>query len=363
MDVVEYGAIALFNERALAVDHRFRLSDENTPIVAEVCRRLDGIPLAIELAAARLNQLSLKALAQKLDDRFRILAGGDRTALLRQQTMRATIDWSYDLLSPQEQRVFERLSVFAGGCTLAAATAVCWGEETAEPDVFDLLSSLVDKSLLVADFEGTEPRYRLLESSRAYAREKLVARGELEMVAQRHARAYLEITEQLEVAYDSEADAAWNERTQRELDNWRAVLEWALAAGRDVALGQRLIGKLVGGMRAALTPSEKRHLIALAMNLVDESTPATVLASISYADAVVSNIFDESKKELASSEKALALYRELGNDLGIAKSRTQAARALVRLGRNTEAEPMLLDALTYFRQLGDRRRIGYVLRV
>ena len=127
-----YGAIALFNDRARAADHRFTLADENAPIVAELCRRLDGIPLAIELAAARVNQLSLNALAQKLDDRFRILTGGDRTALPRQQTMRATIDWSYDLLAAPEQRVFERLSVFAGGCTLAAATAVC-GEVEKRP--------------------------------------------------------------------------------------------------------------------------------------------------------------------------------------------------------------------------------------
>ena len=165
---------------------------------------MDGIPLAIELAAARVNLLPVKAIVEKLDDRFRILTGGERTALPRQQTMRATIDWSYDLLSPPEQRVFERLSVFAGGCTLAAATAVCADGETAEADVFDLLSSLVDKSLLGSRLRGRESRYRLLESFREYAREKLAERGELGMVAQRHARAYLEIAEQL--------DAAWRHR-------------------------------------------------------------------------------------------------------------------------------------------------------
>ena len=363
IDIVEYGAIALFNERALSVDHRFRLADENAPIVAEICRRLDGIPLAIELAAARLNQLSLKALARKLDDRFRILTGGDRTAVPRQQTMRATIDWSYDLLALAEKRVFERLSAFAGGCTLAAATAVCGNRETAEADIFDVLSSLVDKSLLIVELDRAEPRYRLLESFREYAREKLAARGEVGMVAQRHASAYLEIAEQLVAAYDTEADAAWSERSRSELDNWRAALDWGLAAGHNVALGQRLIGELVGGMRAALAPSEVRYWTDLALDLVDESTPAIVLASITYADVVVSNTFDESEKELASSEKALALFRELGDDHGMAKSRAQAARALVRLGRSTEAEPLLLDALTQFRQLSYRRRIGYALRV
>jgi predicted ATPase/transcriptional regulator with XRE-family HTH domain len=359
----EYGAMVLFTDRACAVDHRFILSDKNVPIVAELCRRLDGIPLAIELAAARVNQLPLKALAEKLDDRFRILTGGERTALPRQQTLRAAIDWSYDLLAPQEKQVFERLSGFAGGFTVAAATAVCGDEENTEAELFDVLSSLVNKSLLIAEFEGMEPRYRLLESFREYAREKLVTRGEAEIVAQRHARAYLEIAERLEAAYCSEADAVWNEPTQSELDNWRAVLNWGLAARRNVALGQRLIGKLVGGMRPPLAPSEIRHWTDLALDLVDESTPAIVLASISYADAVVANRFDESEKELASSEKAFALYRELGDDHGIALSRTQAARALVRLGRSAEAEPMLIESLAKLRELGPCFHLGYALRV
>jgi len=148
MDVLEYGAIALFNERALAVDHCFRLSDENAPIVAEVCRRLDGIPLAVELAAARISMLPLKGLVEKLDDRFRILTRGERTTLSRQQTMRATIDWSYDLLSAPEQRVFERFSVFGGGCTLAAATDVCADDVRRMACSTCFHHSLINRSLL-----------------------------------------------------------------------------------------------------------------------------------------------------------------------------------------------------------------------
>ena len=171
-------SIALFSDRARAVDHRFALTDDDAPAVAELCQRLDGIPLAIELAAARVDSLSIAALLERLEARFRVLAGGGRTALPRQQTMRATIDWSYDLLSAREQRVFERLSIFAGGCTLTSAQAVCAGEDVATAEVFDLISSLVDKSMVVAEFDGIEPRYRLLESFRQYAREKLVDRGE-----------------------------------------------------------------------------------------------------------------------------------------------------------------------------------------
>ena len=200
-------AVELFVDRALAIDHRFKLTDESAPIVAEICRRFDGIPLAIELAAARVNALSLRALANKLDDRFCILTGS--LTPRRHQTMRATIDWSYDLLFPKEQRVLERLSVFAGGCALIAAEAVCAGEEVSAGDVLDILSSLADKSLLIAGTEGTEPRYWLQESFREYAREKLAMRGELDDALHRHASLFLALAEQLQLAFDSGPDEVW----------------------------------------------------------------------------------------------------------------------------------------------------------
>ena len=185
-------AVALFADRAQAADARFALTRENTPAVEEICSRLAGIPLAIELAAARASVLPLGLLIEELDGRFDILVGGQRSAPPRQQTMRATIDWSYDLLAAAERRVFERLSVFAGGCTVGAATAVCRGGEIATGDVLPLISSLVSKSLILADLGGEEPRYRLLEPFRDYAREKLKARGEEAAVARRHLITYLE---------------------------------------------------------------------------------------------------------------------------------------------------------------------------
>jgi non-specific serine/threonine protein kinase len=354
-EAVAYGAMVLFADRARAVEYHFALSDENAPIVGELCRRLDGIPLAIELAAARVNLLPVKSLAEKLDDRFRILTGGVRTALPRQQTMRAAIDWSYDLLAAREQQVFERLSVFAGGCTLGPATAVCGGEEAAEADVFEVLSSLVDKSLLVPDFDGSEPRYRLLESSREYAREKLAERGEQEMVAQRHARAYLEVAEQVDAASDTQADL---HLFFPELDNWRAALEWALAARGDVALGQRLVGV---GQMVRRAPVEGRRWINLALDLVDERTPVIALARINYANASIAGVLYEAEIELTSSEKALALYRSLGDGFGIARSQALLGDAYRRLGRSEEAEQMLLEALTHLRKLGAGRQLAYAL--
>ena len=185
-------AITLFYDRARAVDHRFALSDVNMPIVAELCRRLDAIPLAIELAAGRVDMLSVRAVARMLDDRFRLLAAGQRTALSRQQTMRAAIDWSYELLAPKEQLFFARLGILAGGFTSDTAAAVCGGDDVNETEIFDLIASLTDKSLVVADTSGDQERYRLLESTAVYALEKLTEWGEREGLARRHAEYFCE---------------------------------------------------------------------------------------------------------------------------------------------------------------------------
>ena len=359
-DASTYGAIVLFADRAGAADQRFALTDENAPVVAELSRRLDGIPLAIELAAARANQLSLEVIAEKLDDRFRILTGGSRTALPRQQTMRATIDWSYDLLSAPERQVFERLSVFGGGCTLDAATKVCGGDETSEADVFDLLSSLIEKSLLVANLERHEPRYRLLESFRQYACEKLAVRGEFNIVAYRHALACLELAERFDRAYNFEPDVVWRVLAQDEMDNWRAALQWALTDRHDVLLGQRLAGQLLGVWVGL--PAEGRRWITLALTLVDERTPTGALAELTYAAATVAWRLREYEVQLACSETATAHYGVVGDLLGIARSQSLAGHALLYLGRLAEAETRLQEALLIIRQLGHRRLLAYILR-
>ena len=348
-------AVELFADRARAVDHCFTLSDANASIVAEMCRRLDGIPLAIELAAARVNVLPVRILAERLDDRLRILTGAERTAISRHQTMRATIDWSYELLSSREQRVFECLSIFAGGCTLAAATTVCSGADAAENDVLDLLSSLVDKSLVVADFElGFEPRYRLLESFRQYAREKLAARNEEQTVAGRHANACIQLTERLERAYESEPEEVWRRLAHVELDNYRAALRWALTDRGDVVLGQRLAGLLHMVWRH-LAHVEGRGWIRLARQLVDERTPAGVLAALSAARALIAFAYSEDREQLASSETALANYHVLGDSLGIARMQRVKGDALRKLGRVAEAKVVLVEALATARMLGGHR--------
>ena len=239
-DALPYGAVALFVDRALAVNAGFALTDDNAPAVAEIGRRLDGIPLAIELAAARVNVLTPGQVAERLDRRFRLLTDGDRRALPRHQTMTALIDWSYDLLTPREQRFFESLSVFAGDCTLDAAMAVCARENEDDIQVVDLVASLVTKSLVLAELAGLEQRYRLLESSRQYARDKLVARGEQAQVARRHALVYLDVADRLHETRGKTPEREWLAQANAELDNLRAALEWSLARRGDVTVGQRL---------------------------------------------------------------------------------------------------------------------------
>ena len=258
--------------------------------------------------------------------------------------------------------MFERLSGFVGGCELGAAAAVCGDEETAEAELFDVLSSLVNKSLLIADFEGMEPRYRLLESFRAYAREKLAKRDEVGMVAQRHARVYLEIAERVHTAWQTGSDLVWRERAKRELDNWRAALEFALAARGNVELGQRLAGEL-WVVWTVYAPLEGRRWLALALDLADKDTGTELLAKIHYARSGVASGLAEPEVELTSAEKALALYRDVGDAFGIARSQVKLGNALKNLGRSKEAEPMLLEGLAKLRELGPCTHLGYALRV
>ena len=356
----DYGALVMFAQRAQASDYGFTITDENAPLVAEICRRLDGIPLAIELAAARVNVLSLRVLATKLDARLRILNNSVRTALPRHQTMRALIDWSYDLLTPPEGRLFERLSVFAGGCTLAAAAAVYDDQCVDELLVLELLSSLVDKSLVVADLDVPEPRYRLLESFREYAAEKLAARGETTLVAHRHAVAYVELAERLEREHDEAPDALWFARAELEIENWRTALHWTLVDRSDGVLGQRL----AGAMRAvwlAFPITEGRRWLRAALASVNDETPPIVAANLQYAVASVAYLYGEFESALDASLHLIDRYGKLGDKVGVARSQFIAGRALANLGRVAEGLPLMQKALESARALRNAPLTGFAL--
>jgi predicted ATPase/DNA-binding SARP family transcriptional activator len=222
-------ATQLFTMRAQAAGAHLEVNDELVSVIAGICARLDGLPLAIELAAARTRAIPLAQISTRLNDRFRLLTGGSRTALPRQQTMRAVVDWSYELLFADEQRVFERLSVFADGCDRAAAEAVCADDDLAADDLDDIIHALIDKSLVVAQRSGDELRFTQLQTLAHYGQEKLAARGDAERIRHAMAAHYAQLCARSAAAYMGEEQRLWLTTVDRERDNIRAALEWAVA--------------------------------------------------------------------------------------------------------------------------------------
>jgi predicted ATPase/DNA-binding winged helix-turn-helix (wHTH) protein len=239
-DPLQYGAMRLFVVRARAAVPQFSLDGNVAATIATICRHLDGIPLAIELAAARTTTLGVEELASHLDDCFDLLTGGRRTALPRHQTLRATLDWSYELLPEPERMVLRRLAIFAGGFTLQAASTVTAIGEIAGSDIVDCAANLVAKSLVAADFDGATAWYRLLETTRAYALEKLTQSGEFEQVSRRHAEYYRDLLEQAKVELKTRPASEWLAAYGREIGNLRAALYWAFSPTGDVAVGVAL---------------------------------------------------------------------------------------------------------------------------
>jgi predicted ATPase/Flp pilus assembly protein TadD len=274
------GAVTLFADRARASNPNFALTAENEPFVEEIVTQLDGIPLAIELAAARTLVLSPERLAIRLQERFRVLTGGDRNAQPRQQTLRAAIDWSFDLLDERERRLFRRLSIFAGGWTLAAAAEVCGDEGvTDEWAVLDTISALVDKSLVVAEALSNDRRYRMLYSIREYALERLAEAGEKEMAAGRHARHYAGFVRGLAPLAVAMEDLEWKRFFVSELDNVRAAVEWTIFEGHEPELGLSLLAE-VEWPELVTAPHEALRWFEAAADLPNAGIDALVSARI-----------------------------------------------------------------------------------
>jgi predicted ATPase/class 3 adenylate cyclase len=343
LDATRYASMALFVERAHAVDQRFALTDENAPVIAEICRRLDGIPLAIELAAARVKILSPRQLRERLDERFRVLTGGSRDALPRQQTLRALIDWSHDLLDDRERTVFRRLGIFVNGFTLEGAVAVSEGDDLDDSSVFDALASLVDKSLVLAEPDRDAVRYRLLESTREYAREKLDAAGERASRALRHLR-YLR-DHFAEAGQRYEKTVRWaelNDAFATELEDARAALDWAEASDNAV-LGAELFAELRHGWQTAGLHREgiaraERFLAALAG--AEPRTIARIWLVIAYLEGNAGPRFRGSE----AATEAVARARASGAPALLAHALTLYAFNALRSGENDEVEAALSEA-------------------
>ncbi|HEY1680247.1 MAG TPA: adenylate/guanylate cyclase domain-containing protein [Candidatus Tumulicola sp.] len=360
-DASAYGAVALFEDRARAVDASFRLDASNVDAVGEICRRLDGVPFALQLAAARVAAFPPRELAKRLDERFRLLTGGSRSSLARQQTMRAMIDWSYDLLDERERAIFRRLSIFSGGFTSASAASVCVDATIDEFDVFDVLASLVDKSMVSPEpGTGGSLRYRLLESTRQYALDKLKELGERESAARAHAGAFVELAEELERDKETMADRGWYALVEPEFENWRAALSWTLDEKADVLLGARLAGAL-HPLWASVLAGEGPRWVPLAISLAPSDAPSGVLAKLELANSALQAAFLHRAESYAAAARALERYDALGDAFGLTAARDLAGSALILMGRLDEGEVLLRAALEDGRRLKLRRLSGNVL--
>jgi predicted ATPase/DNA-binding CsgD family transcriptional regulator/DNA-binding XRE family transcriptional regulator len=356
-------AVRLFVERARLVQAGFALDERNTPTVVEVCRRVDGIPLAIELAAARLRVLGLEQLAVRLDQRFRLLTSGDRSAPPRQQTLRATIDWSYTLLDPPERQLFDRLSVFAGGWTLDAAEAIVASDCVEAAGVLDRLARLVDRSMVVVDSVagGAAVRYRLLDTLRQYGREQLEARGETEAARARHASFFLRLAEQAEQELQGPGQRRWLDRLDVEQGNLREVLAWTVERG-EVADGLRLGVALwrFWSIRGHLTEG-RRWFEALLARAEAASVPLALRARALSGSGHLAFAQGSWEAAAACFETSLALCQEAGDLAGVAVALRDLGRVAQGRGEYAAASTRYEQSLALCRQLGDRAGVATCL--
>jgi DNA-binding CsgD family transcriptional regulator len=320
---------------------------------------LDGIPLAIELAAARTTVLSVEEISERLDDCFGLLTTGNRTALPRHRTLHATMDWSHDLLDREEKLLFRRLSVFTGGFTLEAAESVCAGDDLERNEVLDLLSHLVDKSLVIMKVNNTGTRYRLLETVRQYGRERLDESED--EVEQRHAGFFVGFAEEAEGELSGSDQARWLTLLQSEHDNLRAALSWSLGEKRNIGLGVQLAAALWPFWFARGYLSEGRRWLEIAVSQSGRAAPRTRAKALNGA-GWLATFQDEYGAAKIMIEEGLALYRELGDKEGIASSIAYLGFVAV-LGQRTDVPlASLLEEATRLKpNLRDRRTVANLL--
>jgi predicted ATPase/class 3 adenylate cyclase len=358
----QYAAVALFIARACQVKPDFSVTNENAPAVAEICARLDGLPLAIELAAARVKLLTPQSLLPRLESRLKLLTGGARDRPARQQTLRGAIDWSYQLLSEEEKALFARLSVFVGGWTFDAAEAVCSAVGDVCLDPLDGLSSLADKSFVrqEEDARSGEPRFTMLETLREYAAEQLVATGEWEGARRAQAAYFLQLAEEAEPYLTGPDQVAWLARLETEHDNLRAVLSWALDS-KEIGLGLRLAG-IMGRfwwVRGYLSEG-RSSLDALlsAANLREDRAIAAVFAQALSQAARLADKQGDCTRAAELAAESLALFRELGDNRGVAAALNILGRATMRQGDYARALALHEEGLALCRECGDTNGVA-----
>lgn len=356
----ENTSLQLFAERAHAAQNDFSLIDSNERFISQICERLDGIPLAIELAAARVAVLSVEEIAKRLDDRFSLLSSGSRTALPRQQTLRATIDWSHDLLNEPERILLRRLSVFAGGFTLQAAESVCSYGALKPRDILEILARLVDKSLVIAG-QGIvtgETRYHMLETIRQYALEKLAGIGEARTIRDQHLDFFVKLADEAEPRIFSGEAGIWFRRIEKELDNFRAATEWSTHSGKAVAALQ-IAGSLVYFMFVhgpLLSEWQDRMQQAFARPEGMERTLARAKALNAIGFFVWADVYPTDRR--SELEEALSIGRELGDQWNIATALRNLGLLACIQGNYGEARSYLEQSLAIWKKLGSQGTAG-----
>ncbi len=368
-ELTQYAAIALFLQRAMAIKPDFDVTTANVQTIAMICRRLDGLPLAIELAAARVKLLPPQALLQRLIHPLNVLTGGRQNAPERHQALRNTIAWSYHLLNSIEQQLFCRISVFVGSCSLEAIEALYSSYPDRTMLVLDGVSSLIDKSLLRQIEQGDEPRIIMLETIREYALEMLDANGEERLIRHAHAVYYMKLAEESEQELVGPQQATWLERLEQEHDNIRAALDWslqqdesAIETQRRVEIALRLTGALRrfwqmhGHLNEGQTFTEKALLASKGIQVSVQARAKALIAAGTLVS--IQNDYDRTE---AYCRESLLLFRELGDQPGIALSLYLLSVVPMMKGNNVAARSLTEEALTLFREMGDEERIAWSL--
>ena len=399
----QYASIELFVDRTQAITPEFQLTDLNAGAVVRICQQLDGIPLAIELASARTNILSVEQLANRLSNRFSILPSARHQTISPHQTLRSAIDWSYDLLSSREQLLFQRLSVFQGGCSLKTVEQVCTDDGIEQYEILDLLSSLVNKSLLIARTSGVnEARYSLLEIIREYALEKLIDAEEMEHIHERHMRVFLELVEEIEPNLLGEQQQNWLERLEYELDNIRAAMSWALTnhlieAGLRLAIalyqlwtirdyaeeGLLWYERFLAQTDADISPVIQANALSYAANMSGFRTNIKKQIAYGQQAAILAESAGEDGKralawalsaqaygargegdfetEYSLAKRAIELHRQTNDTYSLALGLTIWSFSAMSVGEFEEARDMLDEGIPMLRELGNPYRIAMSL--
>jgi predicted ATPase/serine/threonine protein kinase len=361
--LAQYPAVALFTERAKAAKPDFALTADNVLAVAEICARLDGLPLAIELAAARVKILPPAALAARVQSRLQLLTSGPRDLPKRQQTLRGAIDWSYDLLTAEEQKLFRRLAVFVGGCAMDGAEAVCNARNDLGADLLETMASLVDKSLIQQVEQQKEPRFLMLETIREYALERLTASGEEPQVRRAHAAYCLVLAEEGESSVrlmTGPQQAIWLDRFDIERDNFRYALDWLIQT-ENAEWGLRLCTALEGFWLNRDQPAEGREYLSAVLKLPGAAPRTHLRARALYAAVQMACLLADFESARALMQESLGIYRELGDKPGILTMLNSQAWLERDRGNHGAARLLFEETLKLFQELGNVEGVARAL--